>query len=75
MDEKEHRVIMQQVMELEVQCPQNAAGVVLGAAVPLSPCDWDLGCPGVVIAWVGADGKIQLQPHGSLKGWSFLPGL
>lgn len=68
MDAEEHSVIMQQVMELEVQCAQSAAGVVLGVAVPLSPCHWDLGCPGVVTAWVAAGGKVQLQPHRSLQG-------
>lgn len=68
MDPEEHSAIMQQVMELEVQCPQCAAGVELGAAEPLSPWHWHLGCPGVVTAGVGADGRVLLQPHPSLQG-------
>lgn len=37
MDAEEHSVIMQQVMELEVQCPQYADGVVLGGCSASEP--------------------------------------
>lgn len=54
MDAEEHRVIMQQVKELEVRgqmaSPQYAAargipvsGWYWGCVVPPSPCVWDLG--------------------------------
>lgn len=55
--------------------PSMQLGRCWGAAVPLSPCDWDLGCPGVVTAWVGADGVVLLEPHPSLQGCSFPAGL
>lgn len=43
MDPEEHSVIMQQVMELEVQCPQCAAGVGLGGCSASEPLELGFG--------------------------------
>lgn len=45
MSEEEHGAIMQQVMELEVQCPQGAAGVVLGGCSAPEPLWLGFGVP------------------------------